>query len=66
MHGNATKESHVLTTFISGAHVANSRSQFRKVERGAITKWGQTLSSNSDAMKAMLCMVLPEQEKLSH
>lgn len=49
-----------LTTFICGAQVANSRSQLRKVDNGATTKWGEMFSSNKEARKAILCIVFPE------
>lgn len=53
------KKCHVHTTFICGAQVANSRSQFRNVESGATTKCGEMRSPKRDAKKAILCMVLP-------
>jgi len=44
----------IHTTFICGAHVANSLSQLRRVDRGAITKCGMRFSSKSEAKRAML------------
>jgi hypothetical protein len=52
------------TTFKCGAQVENSRSQLRRVERGATTKCGQaTPSPTNAAIKAMLCMVFPAFEQ---
>lgn len=48
------------TTFICGAQVANSRSQFLNVESGATTKCGKlTFSSIREANSEMLCIVFP-------
>lgn len=55
----SNQKAQILTTFIWGAHVANSRSQFLSVERGATTRWGAIFSSKRDAKNAILCIVLP-------